>query len=270
MEKINVTEMIRDLIENLLAIENKKEFEYNSIKKIIFDFFNVLIDGENIIYKDKDIYVLIEIIENFYPNDFIIKKLIEEYKNKAFRNYLNNFYSNSLDTNKEKENSGKNNEFCHEKNAIIKYIDGKYILINKNEIKLPEKGNYSSILNKKKIDGKDYLLGEYIVDYQGNIIEYKDYDEKIISDEELDSIYSNIDDNLVYHDDDYLDFISKNEEDKYNDKNHEAPKPEFTSDINFDDHDCDCCDEDCHDTFDDDRRKVIKRKKSRKAKEADL
>ena len=72
------------------------------------------------------------------------------------------------------------------------------------------------------------------------------------------------------HDDDYLDFISKNEEDKYNDKNHEAPKPEFTSDINFDDHDCDCCDEDCHDTFDDDRRKVIKRKKSRKAKEADL
>ena len=272
MDKINVTQITEDLIKELMIYKISKNEIPSELYSMVIEYMSLILNDNNISNNNINTYTLINILKDEFKDDYVLEKFISEFENKIFRiSYEKNFLNN---THKEEDKIPHKPEppcDCNKKaNFVIRQNqNGEYYIANLDEVRhlLPKPGETSSVFTQVLNNGKAINTDEYIINHEGKVIFHKELRKIELSELDLNTIYSDMDDNLVYHDDDYLNFISKNKEKK---ENHDAPKPEFTPEIDFKDHDCDFCDEDCHDSFGDDRKKVIRRKKNKKAREIDL
>lgn len=226
MERVNVSKLNYDLLKEFLLIKNIKNLDYkkNKLEDLTKEYLNLLLEKNLELDNIKYLNTLIFLIEEFYSDNFYITYLVKELKLKLIR-----FAYDKIIDKKEEKNKEFNKiiKVDHKENNSIdlEEIDGELYIKNKDNISLPNKGTYACIKKKEQdANGNQKIVGEYLIDSEGKIVKFNNYEEKIMSKEELNSIYNYMDDNLTYKDEDYINFISKENKKEESDSKIEVKK----------------------------------------------
>ena len=227
MERVNVTKLNYDLLKELLIIKNIKSLDYkkNKLEDLTKEYLNLLLEKNLELDNIKYLNTLIFLIEEFYSDNFYIMNLIKELKLKLIRFSYDKIINDKKEKNENKELNKIIKVDRKENNSIdLEERDGELYIKNRDNISLPNKGTYACIKKKEQdANGNQKVVGEYLIDSEGKIVKFNSYEEKLMSKEEVNSIYNYMDDNLTYKDEDYINFISKENKEDLN-KNVEAKK----------------------------------------------